>query len=68
MGETFDETAMRQAIRMSLRGMAETTAAQLRAMAHDPVIIGVSAQEALLAAARTVISTNEKTWGKETPQ
>ncbi len=63
---TFDEAAIRQAIRMALRAIAEQIAAQLRAMADDPMTNDVSARNALLAAAAAaVISTNEKTWGKE---
>jgi hypothetical protein len=64
----LDEEMMRWLSREALRQATESISKQLAEMAQDPVLEGLSAREAVLAASEAILQTNDKQWGKKEMQ
>ena len=52
----------------SMRAMAVTISRQAIELANDPSSESLTGKEALTAFASAILATNERKWGKETPQ
>ncbi len=63
--EMMDEQMMRWLSQEALRQAMETISAQLVAFSNDPILEGLDGREAVLAAAKAILSTNNQCWGEK---